>query len=100
MKDERNKCPNCKDPAISQWAFFAYWPFSAQCKNCRVRVRAKNSFWNNLLFQVLGQAAFWGGVLFSITSGLGSIIYGIATGTILALVVVMVSGFFSNLEVL
>jgi hypothetical protein len=100
MREQRNTCPNCKEPAFPQWAFFVYWPFSTKCNNCGVRVRAKNPFWQNLLFQVLGQTVFWGGILFSITVGISNIIVGIIAGSILALLVLMVAGLFSKLEVI
>lgn len=100
MKSERNICPKCQAPGISQWAFFAYWPFSARCNNCGVRVRAKIPGWQNLLVQLLGQVAFWGALLLGISAGVGGLVVGFLGGVVLAVLIAMVPGFFSRLEAL
>ena len=100
MKRERNNCPTCQAPAISPWASFAYWPLSARCNNCGVRVRAKIPGWQNLLVQCLGQGAFWAALLFGVSAGLGGLIAGFFVGIVLAVLIAMVPGFFSKLEAL
>lgn len=100
MKDDLENCPKCQTPGVSPWAFFAAWPFSARCKNCGVRLRAKIPHWQNILAQILSQVAFWASLLFGITAGLGGIVLGAIVGVILGGLIIMFPCFFAKLEVL
>jgi len=51
---------------------FAMWPFMARCKNCGCKVRLKIPRWQNILFQILGQLAFWSILLAGLTAGGGN----------------------------
>ena len=99
MKSKLESCPKCRTPGISSWAFFAAWPFSARCKNCGVRLRAKIPHWQNILAQILSQVAFWAALLFGFTAGLGGIVVG-TVGAVLSVLIIMVPYLFSKLEAL
>ena len=100
MKSEPETCPKCQTPGISPWAFLVAWPFSARCKNCGARLRAKIPHWQNIIAQILGQVAFWTAFLFGITAGLEGIVVGALVGIVLCVLIIMVPCFFAKLEVL
>lgn len=63
-------------------------------------MRAKIPGWQNVLAQLLGHVAFWGALLFGISAGFGGLAVGFLVGVVVAVLIAMVPGFFSKLEVL
>jgi hypothetical protein len=88
---KRIACPNCGSATISPAArFFAYWPFSAKCVQCRARVRAHLPLLLNLIVQVAAIAIFWAGLLFGID--VGSVTFGALLGLLGGGVVLLLGG--------
>jgi hypothetical protein len=74
------------------------WPFVARCRNCGSKVRLKIPRWQNVLFQILGQAAFWSILLTGIIVRNGNFIVAAIAGALIAIVIAIIPGIFAGLE--
>jgi hypothetical protein len=75
------------------------WPFVARCKNCGSKVRLKIPRWKNVVFQILGQVAFWGILLMGIVSSTHNLIVAAISGAFIAIIISIIPGIFAELEV-
>jgi hypothetical protein len=102
MNSELERCPKCHREGVSPWALlYAAWPFHTRCRNCGARLRAKIPHWQNILSQILAQAAFWALLLFgAVRGGLQGILAGGAVGIVVSVFIVLIPVFFSKLEAL
>ncbi|MDH3786962.1 MAG: hypothetical protein OES53_00220 [Xanthomonadales bacterium] len=95
----KSNCPNCHNYTFPMWIkVFAMWPFMARCKNCGCKVRLKIPRWQNILFQILGQLAFWSILLAGLTAGGGNILVAASAGAVIALLIAIAPGIFAGLE--
>lgn len=77
---------------------FAMWPFVARCRNCGRKARLKIPRWQNVLFQILGQMAFWGFLVTGIVVGEGNLVLAAIAGAFIAIMIAMIPGIFAGLE--
>lgn len=75
------------------------WPFTARCRNCNSKVILKIPRWQNVLFQILGQIAFWSILLWGLTAGDGNIIAAGLAGATVAIMIAIIPGIFAELVV-
>jgi hypothetical protein len=99
MKTKRN-CPNCHDYKFPLWIkVFAMWPFTARCRNCSSKVILKIPRWQNVLFQILGQIAFWSILLSGLLVSGSNVIVAALAGAIIAIMIAIIPGIFAELDV-
>ena len=75
------------------------WPFTARCRNCSTRVRLRIPRWQNVIFQILAQVAFWGILLAGITGGNVDLIVAAIAAALIAVAIAIIPGIFASLEV-
>ena len=75
------------------------WPFTARCRNCAATVILKIPRWQNVLFQILGQIAFWGILLSGLLVGGSNVIVAALAGAIIAIMIAIIPGIFAELDV-
>jgi hypothetical protein len=93
-------CPNCQKYKFPLWIkAFAMWPFTARCRNCAVTVILEIPRWQNVLFQIFGQIAFWGVLLSGLSAGNGNIIAAGLAGATIAVTIAIIPAIFAELEV-
>lgn len=78
---------------------FAMWPFTARCRNCSTKVRLRIPRWQNVIFQILAQVAFWGILLVGITAGNDDLVVAAIAAALIAVVIAIIPGIFAGLEV-
>lgn len=94
-------CPGCSRYRFNRWKkSVAYWPFKLQCGNCGRWVRVSVPRWQNITVQILGQIAFWTGLLLGIRAGWPDAIYGAAGGALILVLLAMIPGYFGRLTLL
>lgn len=95
-----NACPNCQQYRFPGWKrALAVWPFNIRCGNCKTAVRARVPRWQNVLAQILAQMVFWVVLIYAIVSGAPGLIIAGMLGAVAALIIALVPGFFSDLQV-
>ena len=76
------------------------WPAAARCRNCGARVRLAIPRWQNIMYQLLAQLAFWALLLLGLMDGWPGVLIGGLAGAIIALAIAMIPGFYAGLEVI